>query len=233
MLSANTEEVGEFVGSRLVPGEQTIRKWICLLAFSGAIASLTGCDSHRVIEEARTRGAETGRDEGRRTGDATGFKDGYNAGRDDAFKETYGGLYSSGRYKVNGFLAYVAVLGSFALGFGLQWIMFFLPRRLGLLLDIDRILLRPEISKVDLAAVIASPQKGQKQPPISAGALLALLLVLPISGCKSREQEAWREGYDANHSAAFLEGWQEGAARGRRVGTQGNRSPSVPGNWRS
>jgi hypothetical protein len=49
------------------------------------------------------------------------------------------------------------------------------------------------------------------------------LILLPIIGCKSSEEEAWENGYNANHGTAYHEGWQEGATRDKKEGEEKGR----------
>jgi hypothetical protein len=199
---------------------------VCLfllaLVIFGALAILRGgYGSLKFRETARSRGAEAGRDEGRRDGEAAGYAAGLKAGADEAYVDTIDELYVSDQLTKDPFITYVGALGFFAFGFSLQWVTFFLLRRLGYLLDIDRMLVPTDLTKIDLVATGKSLRNKQElDPPVPMGPMLLMLLALPILGCNSPEEDAWQEGYKANHSAAYQQGWQEGFNRGRTAGSQ-------------
>jgi hypothetical protein len=118
------------------------------------------------------------------------------------------------------------MIGCFILGFMIQWIVLYVPRRAGYFRDIDWIVLPKEMTQVDLYdKSISPPTESKRLKPPSAGTMLMLLLILlPMIGCKSREEQAWEQGYDANRSAAYHEGWRDGAARGKREGEEHGRA---------
>jgi hypothetical protein len=185
-----------------------------------AIATISGCTSQRAIEAARERGAQAGREEGRSAGDAAGFTAAALPAEKESYRDTLNQLYCSGEYRRDPFYTLAVPPSFFIIGFALQWLAFYVPRRAGYLLDIDWIVLPKEMTAVDLKKLSVPPPMNPKQlKPPGAGTLVILsLILLPVVGCKDPELEAWKQGYDANQGPSYQDGWQQGAARGESEG---------------
>jgi hypothetical protein len=168
-----------------------------------------------VMESARQRGAQVGREEGRRAGETEGFATAFNTGENETYRETINEHYQSHNYQRIPAYTLAVVIGFFILGFGLQWIILYIPRRIGYLRDIDWIILPKEMTQVDLKDIGSVRRTGMK--------LMLLLTLLTIIGCKNPEQVSWQQGYDANRSVAYQEGWREGASRGKKEGEERGR----------
>lgn len=196
-------------------------RWLFQFALPFLLATASGCTSYQNLENARSRGAQAGNNEGRRAGEAEGFSTTAKAAQKEAYQETVTQLYSSGDY-LESPSSNVAVFYCFAvLGFGLQWIFFYIPRRVGYLLDIDWIVLPDAMTEIDLTDFSADQMNPTPWIPPSAGpSLIVLLMLLPAIGCTGSEKSAWQEGYDANYRSAYHAGWQDGAARGKKEGQE-------------
>jgi hypothetical protein len=98
----------------------------------------------------------------------------------------------------------------------------YVPRRVGLLRDIDWIVLPKEMTQVDLYEVDSPPPTASKRlkPPAAGTTLILLLTLLPMIGCKNRTEESWQQGYDANRKIAYEEGWRKAASRGEKEGRE-------------
>jgi ribosomal protein S27E len=191
-----------------------------------------GSESDDRLEKARQRGAKAGREEGRRAGEADGYDAAMKTRKEEAYGETISELYRAGDYRRIPSLTFTVVFGFFALGFALQWIALYVPRRIAYLRDIDWIILPREMTQVDLHELTAlTPLERDRPPPPPSGLmkLLLLLALLPIIGWESLEQEAWKKGYDANRTAAYQEGWREGATRGEREGAERGKAEAQHG----
>lgn len=175
-----------------------------------------------MIEKAHLRGEEVGREEGWRAGEAEGFAASFNSAEKETYKETIDDLYQSRQFQRIPLYTTGVMIAFFILGFLIQWIVLYVPRRVGYLRDIDWIVLPKEMTQVDLYDLSAPlPTQSKRLKPPSAGTTLTLLLaLLPLIGCKSREEDAWQQGYDANRSAAYQDGWREAAPRGEKEGKE-------------
>jgi RNA polymerase-binding transcription factor DksA len=169
-----------------------------------------------VIESARQRGAQAGREEGRRAGEAEGFTGAFHTAENEAYRKTINELYQSREYRRIPLFTIAVVIGFFIVGFLLQWIVFYVPRRIGFLRDIDWIVLPKEMNRVDWDDIVPRRLTGTM--------LILFLTTLPLIGCKNPEQEAWQQGYDANRQAAYQEGRQEGVPRGEKEGEEQGRT---------
>jgi hypothetical protein len=187
------------------------------LYFAIAFTALSGCSPQQVvIEEARMRGARAGREEGRFAGSTAAL----NAARADAFDQRVEQLYAVDEFRRNPFYTGSVMGGFFILGFGVQWIAFYIPRRVGILRDVDWILLPREMTETDLINLPAPSEISPERPspPFSGPAMMLLLALLATMGCKNAEQAAWQRGYDANRRFAYDEGWHQAEAAGKQYG---------------
>lgn len=179
-------------------------------------------ETPEMIANTHQRAAEVGREEGRRAGETEGFAASFNNAEKEAYRQTIDELYQSHQFQRISHYTVGVAIGFFIFGFILQWIVLYVPRKAGYLRDIDWIILPKEMTQVDLYDLsVPLPTESKRLKPPSAGTTLILLLtLLPMIGCKNREQEAWQQGYDANRSAAYQEGWREGAPRGEKEGME-------------
>lgn len=202
----------------------TPRLYLFLLSFLPL--TLSGCTSQKAIEKARQRGAQAGREEGRHSGEADGFTTAFKAAKNEAYRETLTELQRSGEYRRIPFFT-VAIVGSFfILGYLLQWTVVYVLRYKGYLRDIDWIVLPKEMTQIDFANMTASSKSNHKQlleNVRSAKTTLIILILLGMTGCKNAEEKAWQEGYEANRSWAYHDGWQKGEARGKKEGEEQGR----------
>jgi hypothetical protein len=191
---------------------------ICSGLFSSSHSGTIG--TAEAIEKSYQRGAEVGREEGKRAGEAEGYASSLNNAEKETYRETIDELYQSHQFQRTTLYTFVVVSGFFILGFLLQWIAFYVPRRIGYLRDIDWIVLPKEMTQVDLYELDGPIPKEQKRPklPSSGSTLLLLLTLLSLIGCKSREEESWQMGHDANRKIAYEEAWREAAPRGEKEG---------------
>jgi hypothetical protein len=179
-------------------------------------------ETPEMIANTHKQGAEVGREEGRRAGEAEGFAASFTSAEKEAYRETIEELYQSHQFERISLYTVGVVMGFFIVGFLLQWIAFYVPRRAGYLRDIDWIVLPKDMTQVDLYDLsVPIPTESKRLKPPSTGTTLVLLLsLLPMIGCKSREEDAWQQGYDASRNAAYQEGWREGAPRGEKEGKE-------------
>jgi len=205
-------------GSRARRTRQILLPLLVILAVNSL---LSGCTSYEAVETARYRGAQAGIEEGRRAGEAAGFRAGSNAAQVEAYRETLNKLISLGDHRRFPGNDIAVFFGFIIVGFGLQWIIFFIPRRAGYLLDIDWIVPPSEITEVDFAyssSLDVNPRQASQ--PATGTMLIFFATLLSTIGCTGSEGSAWREGYDANYKAGYQEGWREGESRGRIEGQE-------------
>ena len=166
--------------------------------------------SYRELENARSRGAQDGSTEGRRAGEADGYSAILESTQSETYQETIHRLYSSGDFHDSTSIN-IAVFYSFVLvGFGFQWLIFYIPRRFGYLLDIDWLVLPNAMTRIDLDEFSENQLSPRDTIPPSAGrSLIVLLMLLSAIGCSSAEK-AWKEGYGENYRTAYQLGWQDG-----------------------
>lgn len=114
------------------------------------LLAIFGCTSREAIESARKDGAKTGYSDGRKAGEADGFKQSFPAAKRAAYRKTFHDLYSSAKYARPLLYQFTIGTGSFLVGFALQYVLLYVLRRIGVLNDIDRIILGKSASEVDL-----------------------------------------------------------------------------------
>jgi DNA-directed RNA polymerase subunit RPC12/RpoP len=215
---------GRFSSSRAV-ARRACGPWLMAFVVGFLITTTSGCTSQQAIEKARARGAQAGNDEGRRAGEAEGFIAAADAAHGEAYRSTFDQLFASGQYNRRRLYNLTVVVGFFVAGIGVQWVALYLARRMGRPSDIDRIILPKEMRGFSPTNLRLAKTNPKLATPASAKlALFMLLALLPMAGCKSAEEDAWQRGYDANRSAAYQEGWVDGAARGRKEGEQQGRA---------
>ena len=200
-----------------------LARWPAVLLLGSVVGAICGgCASPEAVEAARARVRGSRRNEGRASGEAAGFVTGFDAAFKEAYKKTVHHSYVSGEYRRDADLVLGSITGFFLLGFLFQWFILYIPRRLGILLDIDLIVLPREMTRVELSSLPDLPNAEQTRRSKSSGGpfFLLLLVLLPIIGCKGAEREAWEAGYDTNHTTAYDEGLRIGATRGQPEGQQ-------------
>lgn len=196
--------------------------WFTIFSGLSPIDDRRTKETPEMIANRHQRGAEVGRQEGKRAGEAEGFSASFASAEKEAYGETLEELYQSREFRRVPLYTAGVMIGFFILGFILQWIVLYVPRRAGYLRDIDWIVLPKEMTQVDLYDLSSPlPMESKRLKPPSAGTTLILLLILlPMIGCKSWEEDAWQHGYEANRSAAYQEGWREAAPRGEKEGKE-------------
>ncbi len=102
-----------------------------------------GCSSQQAIENARNNGAEAGRKDGQVAG-AAGMSVAISDAEDNAYNEAVSNFYESGDYHRAASFEVVALASTFILGFILQYLVFYVLRLIGILTDIDWIVLSAE-----------------------------------------------------------------------------------------
>lgn len=178
-------------------------RMLSLVVVTSLLIFAAGCSSHQAVNKAREEGAKTGTEEGQAAGEAAGFEAGVTAGEKTAYRRTLNERYSSGQFHRVPFYTLVMVVSALLLGYGLQYGVTYVLRRVNRLYDIDWFLLPEDLTRTDLAK------------------MLTLLFSLSLfAGCKSEEQKAWKEAFDANQAAAFQAGWSVGEPRGRKIGEE-------------
>jgi hypothetical protein len=178
------------------------------------LAAASGCTSHQAIEHARARGVAAGNQEGRRAGEVEGYRAIATAAREEGYQNTLNQLESVGEYRMPPIHTAMVLFGSLTCGFVAQWVGFYLPRRAGLLADIDWMILPPSLTQLN------GPNQTEMQnlgPPTAC--ILLLLALGTLSGCRNAEQTAWQGGYDEAYRSAFDEGWHSVADKAKQEGT--------------
>jgi predicted RNA-binding Zn-ribbon protein involved in translation (DUF1610 family) len=193
---------------------------ICSWLFSSDLGGTK--ETAEMLTNTHQLGAKVGREEGERAGEAEGFAASFDNAEKETYRETIDELYESRQFQRIPLYTVGIVMGFFILGYALQWIALYVPRRAGYLRDIDWIILPKDMTQVDLNDLSVPLPTGSNRfkPPSGGMMLLFLLTLLPMIGCKSRNEEAWQQGYDANRSAAYQEGWRKGSPRGEKEGQE-------------
>jgi hypothetical protein len=158
--------------------------------------------SQQRLEAARARGYEAGNTEGQRLGESEGFTNAARAAEREAYDATIGKLYAEGDYHRTPIADILLVSLAFAVGFILQWLVFYVFRRIRLLHDIDWLALPEHATTVDITKIASS-------------CLLGILLL--AGGCSS-EQKAWQQGYDSAYQAASHAGMSIRSPRAEEQG---------------
>ena len=165
---------------------------LCVLALLSML--LVGCAPREEIARAEREGAQTGYDKGWRDGVAEGYNAAFGPAEDEAYARKLEELYGAGKYQLAGPPTAVAIVGFFALGFLLQWLVLLGLRQAGLG-DIDGIVLTERFTKVVTTA----------------------LILVVVCGCDP-VNDAWHSSYDQYYPAGQKDGKQAGEQRGRADG---------------
>lgn len=146
---------GGLCARRSRPTPRTARRAV-LLVLSLSLLAAAGCRDPNAVEKARQRCADAGRREGQIAGDADGFKSAHESSRDAAYDAKIEGLYASDNFARRRAYTLVVLGVAFLSGFGLQYAALYLLRKKELLVDIDRIVLSKQKTRVDLTRLLAS-----------------------------------------------------------------------------
>jgi len=186
------------------------------------LATHSGCTEHIYTESARVRGAAVGQEEGRRKGEAEGYQSAALSASNDRYRARIRLLCAAGEHHTVALYSVGALVGSALLGFFAQYVILYVPRRLGFLYDIDRLVLPARATEVNLHRLANQPSISTA-PDLRKSIPLLLLVctaLLASSSCGNPESKAWQAGYETNYAVAYQEGWREGERRGRPDGDE-------------
>lgn len=137
-----------------LPGMPRARRKLLFIAVIFLSSVAGGCTTQKDIEAARNRGARAGAQDGQSAGDAAGYNAAFKVAEDASYTGTLNQLYASGNFHRRRIYSFAALAGAFLLGFGVQYAVLYLLRRKELLYDIDHIILRKQVTEVDLTNLL-------------------------------------------------------------------------------
>jgi hypothetical protein len=129
-------------------------KWNLLLVLALLFFAAAGCKNQNAIEKARQDGAAAGRRDGRGAGDADGYSSAYEPAKDAAYDAKVEELYASASFTRKRSYILIVLGAAFLTGFGFQYATLYLLRRKEFLLDIDRIVLPKDKTRIDLTRLL-------------------------------------------------------------------------------
>lgn len=189
--------------------------WLPIIIFCVPIM-FAGCSSSQPFSKGQRAPRGGWFEDMRDKGEAEGFSTAFAIEREVAYRTTVDNLYRAGRFR--GFIPYelMIILSFFSLGYATQWTLFYLLRRLGILLDVNWFFLPKELTSVKFDdRLMSGKDLPCNESPVSTISSLCLLLLCFLSlGCGYRDERARFEGNNPAYRTAYLVGWEAGRISG-------------------